>query len=159
MLRAAPTGRPSLRMTRIDFSKLAAALRLRTTAEPAGFAEPLPVDPVTGVVDCARVFARPDQAVAAQRLKWTLNAIELRFKPSDPTTAFDLIVRCREADGGVGPNNLERIAGGFARAAARCRDWPRACPLERVGDPLDRLIARKDTGDRDGMFPDPGVRR
>ena len=116
-------------MTRDEFDAAGRALRGRSTEELASFVETLLLDSTAGVGDYVRAFAAEDcdgavrvigrsisrwrgqhkhdtyhQADAcAQRLDWTLEAIDRCVRPLDPPAALGLLVQFFEADEDLGP--------------------------------------------------------
>jgi len=164
-------------MTRDEFDAAWRALRRRSTGELAGFVETLLLDSTTGVGDFARAFAAEDCDAAvriiagsiarwsgqhkhdtyhqadmcAQRLDWTLEAIDRCVHPRDPEAALDLIVQFFEADEDVGQDDLDQIAGAFDRAAGLFWKVAKACPARRVDGALARLTANDNTGYRAGL--------
>ena len=164
-------------MTRDEFDAAGRALRGRSTEELASFVETLLLDSTAGVGDYVRAFAAEDcdgavrvigrsisrwrgqhkhdtyhQADAcAQRLDWTLEAIDRCVRPLDPPAALGLLVQFFEADEDLGQDDLEQIAGAFERAADLFWKVAKACPAERVEVALSRVLAKDNSGYRSGL--------
>jgi hypothetical protein len=87
----------------------------------------------------------------AQRLDWTLAAIDLYVRPHDPPAALDLLVQFFEADEDLGQDDLEQIAGAFERATELFWKVAKACPAEPREAALSRVLARDNSGDLSGL--------
>jgi len=161
-------------MTHEEYNQMAAALRKRGSDELAAFVESLLLDHETGVGDYARAFAAPDcvtaaqiiegsisgwatnfrhdtyhqAGAAAQRLDWTLEAIERCVSPRDPQRALALIVRFFEGDDDLRQDELDNISDAFRRATILFCKIAKACPANQVDTALKRLSVRDDNGYR-----------
>lgn len=151
-----------------------AGLRRRSPDELAAFAGALLWDTRTGAGDYARALAAGNCAAAAQvvrdgigcwayafkhftyhqaglcaqRLEWTLDAIEYCVAPRDPEAALALLELFFEADEATTQDDLEQIGGAFKRAAEIFKTVGKACPPDRVRAARARLLAEDRHGYR-----------
>ena len=171
-------------MTRDEFTEVSNALRHRGVEELAAFVASLLLETETGIGDYARAFAARDPveaarlvgesigrwrhwfkgdtyrqaAACAQRLEWTLDAIERFILPHHATAAFDLLVRFFEQDNEVGPDDLEHIGRAFRRAAELFAEAAQKCSPERVRAARECLLAQDSSGYREWLRAGTGIR-
>lgn len=157
-----------------EFTRAAVGLRHRSSDELADFIEDLLCDFETGAGDYARAFAAPDSTAAAkvikesiirweslhrhdtyhhaaataQRLEWTLSAIERCVWPHDPGAAFQLIVLFFEGDEALGQDDLDYLSDVFRHAGILFRKIGSARNPAFVKSEVERLLKDDHSGYR-----------
>jgi hypothetical protein len=167
--------------TKEQLNQAITTIRQREPAALVAFVESLLLESTTGIGDYARAFAAADSATAArlisdsiknwgyrfkgytyrqadfcaQRLEWTLDAIERCVLPDNPAVALDLLVQFFEGDEGTHHDDLNVIEDAFQRATTLFAHTAARCPPERVQAARDRLLAGDHSDYRDGLRPAP----